>query len=102
MREEQDSALAPQLQAAVTELQDLILGHYPAATFRVARGEDPEGIYVKATVDVEDTDEVVNVFIDRMLDLQIDEGLPVYVVPVRPLSRIVAMRTALAGQATNP
>ena len=57
---------------------------------------------MKAIVDVEDTDEVVDVFIDRMLEMQIDEDLPVYVIPVRPLSRIMAMRSALAGQATNP
>ena len=89
MREEQDSALAPQLQAAVTELQDLILGHYPAATFRVARGEDPEGIYVKATVDVEDTDEVMDLVVDRLLQAQIDEGLPLYVILLRPIEKVI-------------
>jgi uncharacterized protein (UPF0332 family) len=26
--------------------------------------------------------------IDRLLEIQIDEGLPVYVVPLRPLTRI--------------
>jgi hypothetical protein len=45
-------------------------------------------MYVLATVDVEDTDVVVEVYIDRLLDLQIDEGLAVYVVPVRPLARV--------------
>ena len=31
---------------------------------------------------------VVEVYIDRLLELQIDEGLAVYVVPVRPLARV--------------
>jgi hypothetical protein len=39
---------------------------------------------VPATVDVEDTDAVVDVYIDRLVTLQIEEGLPVYVVPLRP------------------
>ena len=72
------------LQAAVEELQRL----YPAATFQVVPGEDPAGTYVVATVDVEDTETVIDVYIDRLLELQIDEGLPVYVIPVRPLARV--------------
>ncbi len=39
------------------------------------------------TVDVDDTDAVVEVYIDRLLELQIDDGLSVYVVPIRPLDR---------------
>ena len=35
--------------------------------------------------------EVVDVFLDRMVDLQVDEGLPVFVVAVRPLSRNLAL-----------
>jgi hypothetical protein len=49
----------------------------------VTPGEDPEGLYVLATVDVDDTDAVVDVYIDRLLTLQIDDGLPIYVVPLR-------------------
>jgi hypothetical protein len=45
-------------------------------------------MYVLATVDVEDTDAIVEVYIDHLLDLQIDEGLAVYVVPVGPLARV--------------
>ena len=76
------------MQGAIDELQRLIQRHYPAATFQVEPGDDPMGMYVLATVDVEDTDAVVDVYIDRLLELQIDEGLAVYVVPVRPLARV--------------
>ena len=75
------------LQAAVEELQRLIHGVYPAATFQVVPGDDPAGTYVVATVDVEDVEAVIDVYIDRLLAFQIDEGLPVYVVPMRLLAR---------------
>ena len=80
----------PRIQAAVAELKALIQRHYPGAAFEETHGEDPEGIYVIATVDVDDTDEVVDVYIERLLDLQIDAGLPIYVIPIRPLERISA------------
>ena len=47
-------------------------------------------------------EEVTDVVIDRVLQMQVDEGLPVYVVPVRPLSRVIARRAALAGQPAKP
>ncbi len=36
--------------------------------------------------------EVTEVFIDRMIDLQVEDGLPIYVVPVRTPERMVALR----------
>lgn len=78
------------MQAAITELQGLIRQHYPNTTFEVVHGDDPIGMYVVATVDVEDTEAVVDVYIDRLLKLQIDAGLAVYVVPVRPPARVLA------------
>jgi hypothetical protein len=80
----------PRMQAAIMELQGLIRQHYPDTTFEVVHGDDPTGIYVLATVDVEDTETVVDVYVDRLLELQIDAGLAVYVVPGRPLTRILA------------
>ena len=76
------------MQAAIEEIQRLIQLHYPEATFQVEPGDDPTGMYILATVDVEDTDVVVEVYIERLLELQIDEGVAVYVVPVRPLARV--------------
>lgn len=79
----------PRVQKALMDLKDLIQRRYPGATFEVATGEDPEGVYLTATVDVEDTDEVVDTFMDRLLQIQVDEKLPVYVIPVRPLTRVL-------------
>ena len=88
MRAEPLELGTPRMQAAIEDLQRLIQQHYPEATFQVELGDDPTGMYVLATVDIEDTDAVVEVYIDRLLELQIDEGLAVYVVPVRPLARV--------------
>jgi hypothetical protein len=79
----------PRIRTAIIELQDLIRDKYPSAAFQVSRGEDPEGFYLKATVDVEDTDEVVDIVIDRLLEMEIDEELPVYFVPLRPVERVI-------------
>ena len=83
MRADRVELKTPRMQAALAELQALIQQAYPAATFAVTPGEDPEGLYVLATVDVDDTEAVVDVYIDRLLTLQIDDGLPLYVVPRR-------------------
>ena len=91
------------IRAVTADLQSLILEHYPDAAFAVSEGEDPPGIYLHVTVDVEDIDKVVDVFIDRPVDLQLDEGLPVYVIPVRPLERTVAeLRRAKTPAQTTP
>jgi len=41
-------------------------------------------------VDIADTDEVMAVVGDRLVELQVEEGLPVYVTPLRPITRVVA------------
>lgn len=75
---------------AIAELQALIAARYPDATFAVELGEHPIGAYLTATVDVPDTDTVTDLIIDRLIALQVEEALPVYVIPVRPIERIQA------------
>lgn len=79
----------PRIQNAVEELKTMILARYPNATFEVAEGEDPDGIYLYPTVDVEDTMEVLYAVMDRVLEMEIEEDLPIYVVPLPPLERSV-------------
>ncbi len=69
------------IQQGIAELQGMIRKHFDEAEFTVFRGDDPEGVYVRVTVDVEDTDEVVNIFLERLLELQVEEELPLYVIP---------------------
>ena len=70
----------PSVRAAIAELQADVAQRYPAATFEVFQGEDPSGTYLRATIDVEDTDEVVESVLDHLLNLQVDQGLPVQLV----------------------
>ena len=79
--------IAPRLEEALDELKRLIANHYPEALFSVGEGEDPDGLYLTATVDIEDMGEVIDIFLDRMVDVQVEEGLPIFVVAVRPLAR---------------
>jgi hypothetical protein len=78
----------PAIQKAITELEGLIRRSYPQAVFSVFTGDDPEGIYVRVLLDVEDADVVVDVYLERLLYFQIEERLPLYLVPVRSLSTV--------------
>lgn len=67
----------------------MILARFPDATFTVAEEDDPEGVYLTPMVDIEDTSDVMDVILSRMVDMQVDEDLQVYVEPVRPLERVL-------------
>lgn len=93
----------PRIQAALAELRALIQAHEPTATFAVGRGgDDPEGVYLTATVDVDDPDEVMDLIVDRLLEIEIDEELPVYVIPVRTPARVAAMLAKRAKRDPQP
>lgn len=88
----------PRLLAAADELRELISARYPEATFELTIGDDPTGLYLIPTVDVDDTEEVAEVVADRLLALQVDEELPVYVFPVRPLAQVLAEASTRSEQ----
>ena len=90
MRVDSHVPLTPRMEEAVQELKGLITARFPHAAFVVEEGYDPEGIYLVTTVDIADTDEVTAAVGDRLVELQVTEGLPVYVTPLRPLTRVVA------------
>ncbi len=90
MTAERQATSQPRIDQAVSQLQSMILERYPTATFDVLPGDDPEGAYVWATVDVDNTDQVLDVVLDRLLDLQVEEGLPVHVIPIRTPERVQA------------
>lgn len=97
-------ALTPRMEHAVAEFEELIASRFPDATFAVRGGEDPEDVVLVATVDVEDMGDVVAVFLDRLVDLQVDENLPIFILPVRPLERNLAIlarqREPLVGRSS--
>ena len=97
MTPEPKIAITPRIAEALNEIKELIRQAYPEATFTVGEGEDPEGIYLTATVDVDDRGPVIDRFLERLLELQLNEELPIFVIPVRPPAR----NTALLAQATS-
>ena len=86
---------------AIDEIEGLIRASYPNATFDVGHGEDPDGTYLRATVDVDEMDQVVDVFIDRLVELQVDEVLPLYVIPLEPVGRALARMQAYNERAVS-
>jgi hypothetical protein len=96
VRKEQTLTGDPEIQRAVEELRMLIAGRYPEARFDVFERDDPEGVRLRATVDLEDTDEVMDVVMDALYEIQVEQGLPVYVVTEQPLHRMAAqLRTRI-------
>lgn len=93
----------PRIQAGVADLKQLITDRFPSASFQVFQGlgDDREGINIVAMVDIDDLDEVMDTVIDRLVELQIDEGLPIHVLPENTPERRAADLAAqrLAGHA---
>jgi hypothetical protein len=83
--------LNPRMKEAIEEMKAVILGRYPGTTFTLYEGEEPQGIYLIATVDREDMGEVADLFIDREVELQVEENLPLFVIPVPTAERNAAV-----------
>ncbi len=91
-------SLPEPIAAALSELQECIAQRFPTASFRIRRGiDDAEQVYLLAIVDVEDPDTVMDTVLSRLLELQLDQGLPINVVPVHTPERIAETRKRLAA-----
>lgn len=89
------------LQAALDELRAIIRRHYPEADFDVTRGlDDPAIVELVAIVDVDEPDCVLDLVIDRQMELQIEDGLPIFVVTERSPERVAAMHATGAAART--
>lgn len=88
MTQESRHPLDPRIQQALSELRSLIAARYPTATFDLFHRDDPEGVRLRATVDVEDTDEVMDLVMEKLYQVQVEQELPVYVVTAQPLERV--------------
>ena len=94
--------LEPRMQQAIAEPEALILRVYPGATFSLARDpEDCEVVLLKPMVDVDDRGPVMDLIVDRLVDFQTEEDLPLDVMIVRPEARNEAIRRAMK-RATPP
>jgi hypothetical protein len=90
MRPEQSIQLDSRTQKAVEELQGAIAQKYPATSFALSHPEDePTSIEITAVVDVDDPDEVLQLVIDRVVEMQVEENIPIHVVPIRTPERVL-------------
>lgn len=90
MNTEHSRDVGPAMLRAVEELQGLVRARYANAAFEVEWGEDnPESVHLIAIVDANDPDNVLDLVIDRVLELQIDSGLPIHVIPVPPIKSVL-------------
>ena len=90
-----DYVADPRMNRALSELIDIVRRGHPDATFDVVLAEDDaDTVHLLARVDFDDPEVVADLVMDRMLDMQVEEGLPVYVIPLRTPERIAALREA--------
>ena len=98
MTHENIEAYDPKVAAALDELKGLIAARYPDARFEVFEGEDPQGVYLRATVDIEDSSDALVPALDKLHELEVEQGLPIYVVTDQPLKRVTAQLKACATE----
>jgi hypothetical protein len=67
---------------AIAEVQATIKAAFPEATFKVYQGTDPEGIYIDAYTRADDGFEILDLISERLVDVCVEEGLGIYVVPL--------------------
>ena len=107
MRQERPFGIADldeRTRQAIQEVQGIIAARYPTTTFELARAaDDPRSIHLLAVADVDDPDEVGDLVVDRVVALQIDEGIPLHVIPLRKPERVqAAQETDRGGGAWRP
>ncbi|MHB8574645.1 MAG: hypothetical protein ACYDCQ_04875 [Dehalococcoidia bacterium] len=67
-----------QMRAAIRELKQLVRARFPDANFGVTIGEDPFGVYLTVYLDIDDSDKVMDIMIDKLLEIQVDRQLSIY------------------------
>ena len=88
----------------IHELQDTITARYPTTSFGLERSpEDPASIHLLAVADVDDLDEVGDLVVERVVALQVDEGISLHVIPLRtPEREQEALAAARRGAVPRP
>ena len=70
------------MQNAIAAVDAHILADYPEATFRLVEGEDPIGLYLDVYTDAEDAFAVLDLVSDWLVDLSVNAGVHLHVVPL--------------------
>ena len=70
------------MQRVIAEVEPCIRAVYPEATFRLVEGEDPIGLYLDAYTDAEDAFAVLDLVSDWLVDLSVNAGVHLHVIPL--------------------
>lgn len=89
MNADQEVHSDPRIEAALAELRKMIKEKCPDAIFEVVPRHYGHECYLDVTVDVDDTDDVFDIVADRLVDMRVEENLPVFVMPLRPAYRVI-------------
>jgi hypothetical protein len=88
---DEDGNVDARAQPAIDEIQQAILRRWPDVTFSIHRGPDnPNGIHMDVFVDQEDPDVVLEGLTDRLVDILVDDGIPLHVIPLHTPERALA------------
>jgi hypothetical protein len=98
MTRERPRKLVPAMQRAVDELQETIRHRYADASFRIADDPEGAGINIWTSVELDDPEEVLDLVLERVLEFQVDEELPIHVIPIRAAKAAARARAALARE----
>jgi hypothetical protein len=86
----------PKTKSAIDELSEMILESFPGTKMHAEIRDDPLGVYLISEVDLDDPDEVMDLVVDRVVELNVWEGVPIHVIPLRNEERDRALRAELA------
>lgn len=74
----------PRMQDAIAEIKALVVSRYPDAVFDVFPSANVNGVYLRMIVDIEELGDVSDLVLPRVVEMQLDEELPIYPIPERP------------------
>lgn len=101
MTEQWKWASYTRVKEAAEELKGLIRAKYPDAEFRLVRDVHQQRSWILYTyVDVEDSDEVRKLIVDREVDMLAEEHIPLHVFPRRPIKAPVRSKVVRARKAS--
>ena len=72
MKTVEDYLADERIRSAVDELKLVISAKFPGVKFEPYVWDDPEGLYLRTEVDIDDTDEVTDLVIDRQVRMYFD------------------------------
>ena len=94
--------LSKEMQEAIDEVTALISAAYPTTTYVIEPGVDPGSVFVQAYVDAIEPDDVMDLYIGRLVTIQVEEGIPLYVFARRTPERLQEYRKIIAKSEKRP